>query len=218
MWIGIMNNNKLTNKELALINNIINKLQIDMEKSNQTLYSLSTTLGFEYQPFYRLIKNKKLPTISTLAMITEHFQCSIEELISDKVYIDIHVINNLDEISTLSSNIKKAKISLPIKDYLPYIHNEIFAVKIEELQKLGIEYCKIYFKTEQINDDGIYITFYQNKITQLNVTSTSSKFLIVEFNNQEQRIPREEIQPIAKFFNEALLFKSNNNYTQGVIK
>ncbi|HMT02564.1 MAG TPA: helix-turn-helix transcriptional regulator [Burkholderiales bacterium] len=111
-----MKDSKLTNKELTLINNIIDKLQIDMEKNNQTLYSLSTTLGFEYQPFYRLIKNKKLPTISTLAMITEHLGCSIEELISDKVYIDIHLINNLKEISTLSSSPKKAKISLPIKD------------------------------------------------------------------------------------------------------
>ncbi len=213
-----MKDSKLTNKELALINNIIDKLQIDMEKNNQTLYSLSTTLGFEYQPFYRLIKNKKLPTISTLAMITEHLDCSIEELISDKVYIDIPVINNLKEISTLSSSSIKAKVSLPIKDYLPYLNNEIFALKIEELKKLGIEYCKIYFKTDQINGDGIFIATYQKKITQLNITSISSKFLIVEFNNKEQKIPREEIQPIAKFFNEALLFKFNNNYTQGVIK
>lgn len=226
-----MNTDELTDKELALINNIINKLQIHMEKTQQTLYNLSVTLGFEYQPFYRLMKNKRLPTISSLAMITEHLQCTIEELISDKILVDINLINTLDDISLYNTNLddstssktnttvsknKAVKISIPVKDYMPYIHDNFFAIKFKNLQTSGIEHWKTYFTTNTINTDGIFLVNYQDKIVEFNVISTSSKFIIIESNNQESRILQSEIKPLAKFFNNLLLFESDSYYLQGV--
>ncbi|MCX8515039.1 MAG: helix-turn-helix domain-containing protein [Burkholderiales bacterium] len=210
-----MSNNELSPKELALINNIISKLQIHMDKTEQTLYSLSATLGFEYQPFYRLMKNKKLPTISSIAMITEHLQCSIEDLISDKILVEVSLIDSIENIQTLEVT-ETTKVPMLIQEYLPYIHNTFVALKIEALEHLQIEHYKLYCKIDQINTDGVFIARYQGQIVEFNVISTSSTFIIVENDNNEQRIPQDQIEPIAKFFNNLLLFEAGNDYLQGV--
>lgn len=210
-----MSNNALSPKEAALIDNIISKLQIHMEKTQQTLFSLSATLGFEYQPFYRLMKNRKLPTISSIAMITEHLQCSIDDLISDKILVEINLVDSMESMQNLElSNL--TKIYMPIKEYLPYIHNSFVALKVESIEHLKIEYYKLYCKTNQINTDGRFIARYQEEFVELNVISTSSTFVIIEENGNEERIPQNQIEPVAKFCNNLLMFEANNAYLQGV--
>jgi hypothetical protein len=207
--------NKLTLKENLLIENIINKLQIYMTKNNQNLYSLATTIGFAYQPFYRLIKNRNLPTISSLAMIADHLHCSIEELINDKIFLDVNVIDNFNEIANLD-NYQKSRIYIPYNNYLQHVHDKFFAIKLTEMRLDGVEYCKVYTIVDQISTDGEFMVNYQDNITQFNVISTSSKFIIIESNNEEQRIQQDQFQPIAKFFCNALLFEPSNTCIQGV--
>lgn len=209
---------KLTPRENLLIDNIINKLQLYMTRNNQNLYSLATTLGFAYQPFYRLIKNRNLPTISSLAMIAEHLSCSIEELISDKVFLDIPVIKNFEQIAKLDKLNKSAtiRIYIPYTEYLPYVHDKFFAIKANEPKLEGIDHCKIYTVSQRITTDGQFIVKYQDKITNFEVISTSSKFIITELNNTEQRITHDQFVPLAKFFHSALVSDLNSSYIQGV--
>ena len=210
-----MGNKELTSKELALINNIICKLQIHMDKTNQTLHSLANNLGFDYQPFYRLVRNKKLPTISTLAMITEHLQCSISDLISENILVDVSLINSFKEI-ILPNKTNIIKIQVPIVEYTPYIHYDFYAIKLDTPNQFGVSSAKIYVTNNQINSDGIFIVKYQDKIIELNVSSVSSRFIIAEVSNKEQRILQTELQPIAKFFNDLILCEASKSYIYGV--
>jgi len=205
----------LSIKESRLVDNIITKLQIYMAQNNQTLYSLATTIGFAYQPFYRLIKNRNLPTISSLSMIADHLNCSIEELISDKFWIYIDVIDNLNAISKIGKNDAQYKIYISCKDYLPHINEKFFALKTKDVKLIGVDYCKIYYLTNQINTDGEFIVNYQGKTSVMNVISTSSKFIIVESNNEELRIQQDQIQSVAKFFNNLLLLDPSEQYIHG---
>jgi RPA family protein len=147
-------------------------------------------------------------------MITEHLNCSIEELISDKMLIDVKVFNTLQEM-TESENIESVRIFIPIEEYIPNLKNEFFSVRTEIIKSLDIEVCRLYSTTTSINSEGTYAVNYQGKTTELNIISTSSKFVIAELDSQEIRIPQEALEPIAKFVKTVLLFKSNNDYLQG---
>ncbi|MCC2645852.1 MAG: hypothetical protein K0R94_1630, partial [Burkholderiales bacterium] len=59
----------LLNQEVTVLDNVINKLQVYMDQNGQTLYGLASTMGFAYQPFYRLMTKKHLPTLNSLSII-----------------------------------------------------------------------------------------------------------------------------------------------------
>ena len=207
--------NILTTNETSLIENIINKLQTYMIKSGQTLYSLANTMGFAYQPFHRLIKNRNLPTVSTLAAISEHLKCSIEELISNKIFLDVPVIDTFQKINSLAS-FPNARIYINYEDYYPYVTDTFFAIKLNKDTDYKIEYCKIYTISHKINTEGSYIVDYNQNTVTFNVISTSSTFIIIEENKKEQRIPQDQVKPIAKFFNNLMIFDRNSSSIYGV--
>ena len=209
-----MKKNELTPKENELIDNIINKLQIYMDQNNQSLYNLATTIGFVYQPFYRLIKSRHTPNISSLAMIADHLNCSIEELISDKIFVDIKMVDKLVDVANLDTQTNKVRIYIPYDDYKHYIHDKFFAVKLDNCKMSDVDNCKIYVITNEINIDGEFIVNYQNKIKILNVISNSTKFITIESDNKEEKICKEEFQVIGKYVKSSLMFNPNNVYVQ----
>lgn len=194
----------LKKEEEALIDNVINKVQIYMTQSNQNLFALANSTGFSYQPFYRLMKKNNLPTLSSLFLIASHFKCSIEELISEKIFIDIVVVDKIDNITQQSKNL--FRIYLTLEEYTPYIQNEFIGVITDKIKSAQI--VELYLKVNKFDSDGIFITSYNNKLHKVNVTSISSKFIITELNGEEEKISIENIHPIAKFFNTANCFKS----------
>ena len=211
-----MSDTSLSKKEIRLIDNIINKLQIQMEKNNQSLYSMSVSLGFNYQPVYKLMKGRRIPDMSSLAILSDRLDCSLEDLISNKVPVEVGSINIIEEITNPIVS-KKSKIYIPAIDYIPNAHNEFFIIKNHEIPAInGIRYVKIYFKISQITTDGIFIVKYQGKISQLNIVSISSKFIVVEDDTKETKILQEEIQPLAKFFDDCIVFDNSKNYVYGV--
>lgn len=210
---------KLNSKEAKLIDNIINKLNIYMERNKQNLFSLANSFGFAYQPFYRLIKYRNLPTITSLAMISDNLNCTIEELISDDIFLDIDVVEQIDSLitpSNTSTTKETIRFHIPYEQYLPYISDKFFAIKLNENLPVKAEQYRIYILTDKINIDGNFIVEYQGQLIDLNVISISTKFVIAFIDDQEQRIPQDLLKPIAKLFDDAVVLNLNNPYIQGI--
>lgn len=209
--------------ENIALNNVINKLQIYMEKNKQTLHGLATTMGFSYQPFYRLMTKKHLPTISSLSLIASHLNCSIAELTHNDVFIDIsyyHTLSvNLDEESK-----KKCRIYIPYEQYYMYLNCHFFAI---EYQNENIQYVtladldkmyQLFYSIDNISMDGLFLVNYNSQNVLINVMSASSKYVVVEENKKEHKIDIKLIKPIAKFFSYLELTKYNMNKVFGVRK
>lgn len=204
--------------ETPVLDNVINKLHIYMEQNDQTLYGLASKMGFSYQPFYRIITKKHLPTIDSLVMIANHFNCTVSELIADKVFCDINLFAKANDIikQQIKSNIR---IYIPYTQFLPLVKKEFFC--LEELPEKGIlgmdtSDAYVFYKTEVIDIDGIFLVMHQNKIRLLNVVSISSKYIVVEENKQEIKIEQCEVQALAKFFN--FLTINYDSVLAGVLK
>src|SRR5690349_12135949 len=98
--------------EHIALTNVINKLQIYMDQNKQTLHGLAATMGFSYQPFYRLITKKHMPTISSLGLIASHLNCSIAEVTSENIFIDINCYKNIDANFNAANN-NKCRVYIP---------------------------------------------------------------------------------------------------------
>ncbi|MFN8769532.1 MAG: hypothetical protein ACK5Z5_01255 [Neisseriaceae bacterium] len=192
--------------ENVALNNVINKLQIYMDKNKQTLYGLATTMGFAYQPFYRLVTKKHLPTISSFGLIASHLNCSISELANENIFIDICCYTNMSADLNDESG-EKCRVYISYQEYQKYLSNRFFAVKcqdivyneINKVVNLGTLY-HLFYCVDSFLIDGIYLVKDNDKKKLINVLSISSKFLIIEENGKEVKVDIEQIQPIAKLF------------------
>ena len=205
----------LSEREINIIDNMINKLRIYMVHNNERLLGLSILLGFTYQPFYRLMKSRKIPDSSSMAALAERLDCSIGELINDQIFLDIPVVTSAAN-PDISKSKEKIKLSFPIATYMPHVRRDFFAIKMKQLQLPNIKYYNVYFKTDEIISDGVFIVNYQENIVELNIVSVGSKFIFVELDNEEKRIPRSDVQPLAMLFNSAIVTDANCNYIYGI--
>lgn len=199
--------------EDQLIENVINKLQMYMQKTEMNLHNLAATIGFQYQPFYRLIKNKRLPAMSSLIMIANYLNYSLGDLLSDKIKIEISVLNDLNEFNELSKKLVQGEVKIPYNDVHKYICSTFYGLNINKIDGvLIVEVCAII---DSIVTDGDYIVKYNNKIVKLKVTSISSTFIVIENNGQEVKVPINDISPIAKLVGKALIHENKRNYLDG---
>lgn len=198
-----------------IVDNIISKLNIYMEKNNQTLFNLATSLGFAYQPFYRLIKNRNIPNIASLITMSRHFGYTVEELVSDKIIVEINIYNNIADLS-LKHAVSRAKIYIPVDKYMPLINKSFIGIKQRNTTLSTIDLCDIYTLEDHIHLDGNYLVNYQNQLVTFNVISSSSKFIIIEQNNKEERIAVNDLQPIAKLLSPSFLYTDKNYYLEGI--
>lgn len=199
--------------EDQLIDNVINKLQMYMKKTGMNLHNLASTIGFQYQPFYRLIKNKRLPAMSSLIIIANYLNYSLGDLLSDKIKIEINILNDLKEFNDLSKKQALGEVKIPYKDVHKYVCSAFYGLNISKVEHALI--AKICVIVDSIDTDGDYIVKYKNKITTLKVISISSTFIVIEDNTQEIKVPINDIRPIARFIGEALMHKNNHNYLHG---
>ncbi|MCC2624364.1 MAG: hypothetical protein K0R14_237 [Burkholderiales bacterium] len=207
-----MSDDKVMSKELQTVQNIINKLTAYMEQTGQTLFSLAQTFGFAYQPFNSLIKNKTIPSLSTLAMLSDHLCCSISELISDEFFLDVNVIYEINQLPDLAGK-DKTRIYIPYNEFLPLINKQFFVLSGSKATPANMAFYLI----DEIVSDGKFIVVYNKKHIIIDVLLSSSKFILIEKNDKEERIPTEEITPIAKFFKNVVMADSNENQIRGSI-
>lgn len=209
----------IKNEEEDVIDNVIKKLQIHMDYNKQTLFGLASKMGFSYQPFYRLFTKKHLPTINSLNMIANYFDCNISELIDDEIFLDINCYSNYNDYY---KNIKQKdiiRIYINYKEYLLLLNKTFFAIQISDTieQEAPINYYKIFYQTDSFNYDGYYLSNYDAKNIFLKIVNVSSSYVTAIIDNKEFKVTLDKIKPIAKFYN-YLAPVNNNSLIKGRIK
>src|SRR6185437_5617204 len=162
----------LLNQEVTVLDNVINKLQVYMDQNKQTLYGLASTMGFAYQPFYRLITKKHLPTLNSLSVIAAHFNCSVSELIHEDVFVDVDCFSSFDDAASAIKT-SKIRIYIPYNQFLPLIHSNFFTTKAGASDQTGkqkntempsiINGNAIFYRVDNINIDGVFLVNYNSK-------------------------------------------------------
>lgn len=192
----------LINNEDRIVQNIVNKLNLYMEKNKLSTLNMAKNLGFSYQNLNWLVKHKRTPTIGSLVQLCELFHCNLQELISSSYFLDVpyyeKILHYLNEGKT-----KKIRIYIPEED-IEYIHNNKFFVISNKKE------FNIYYGADNIVQDGQYLVNYKDENILINVLFSSSKMVIIEHNDTEIKIPTEEIRPIAKLYKPCFLLKDTN--------
>jgi transcriptional regulator with XRE-family HTH domain len=215
----------LHQQEATILDNVINKLQIYMDQNKQTLYGLAAKMGFAYQPFYRLMTKKHLPTLNSLTIIASHFDCSVSELIHEDVCIDVDCFDNFaDAISKKKA--PKVRTYIPYNKFLPIMNSNFFAVKAHVpwhgYEQSGSDHkpadnkYAVFYRVDTISIDGVFLVNYKSKDVLLEVLSVSSKYIIALLNGKETKIDVDSIKPIAHFFSYLTLMKRSQPVVVGV--
>ena len=209
-------NTKNSPDEIAL-DNAIYKLKIYMDRTKQTLHGLANTMGFAYQPFYRLMTKKHIPTISSFGIIASHLNCTISELTNDTFFLDINYFQNImDDLSQETEN--KCRVYIPHEKYKNYLHEYFFALSTKAIKSNAAQenLYYLFYLSSKINIDGTFLVKHNNKIKIINVVSVSSKFIVIEDNHQEIKIDLNEITPIAKLYSYLEINKNNDTKLFGI--
>lgn len=190
------------------INNVIEKLHIYMQRNGQTMHGLANDLEFDYQPFYRLMTKKSMPTIASLTQIAQKLSCTLAELVSDKVPLDVPSYSDIDSF-ILNKREDVIRVFLPPKIFQSKLKEEFVAIKIEIIKE-NLTYNNIMFsnnssiyqlfiKTVLIDLDGFFLVRYKNTITILEVLNVSSTKITAKYKNKTLQIPVSEIEVFLKF-------------------
>lgn len=209
--------------EDEVMDNVVNKLRIYMEKNALTLHGLASKIGFAYQPFWRLMTKKHSPTINSLSMIVPHFDCTISELINDNVFLDVALFNNVEAFINKNDIESKIRIYIPHTQFLPLIHKQFVAIKIclqkhnttSDLQPFDIS---VFYLVNSIDIDGVFLVNYNNENILLDVFSISTKYIWTYLNGKEVKIDKSQVVPLAKFFNYLNLLDPTKSALIGVPK
>lgn len=202
----------------SALDNIVNKLQIYLRRTNQTLYGLAASMGFQYQPLYRIMSKKHIPTIVSVELIAKYFKCTVAELIQEKVFLDIKYYDDFSQILNIS-NVDTCRIYISYVTYLPLIQYNFFAVKHNNiLAKNGLyQTYQIFYYIDKFLLGGKYLVEHNGQKIIINILSISSKEIIVETStNQEEKIDISLIKPIAKFFNTFEVYDDNLSVSIGI--
>lgn len=194
------------NSGIDLTDNIIEKLQLYMKKNNHTMHGLASAMGFDYQPFYRLMTKKSLPTLSSLNHIAQKLNCTVAELIAEQIFIDLPCFSNLNDYLSAGSS-ENLRVYLT-KDMLQDSF-DFFAVKCQlsktTLSLHNVSYVsntniyQMFLITPKIHIDGFFLVKYNKEIITLEVLSISSKLITANYNGSVIQIPVEELVVYAQF-------------------
>lgn len=184
----------MTEKELSLVNNVAQKLEVHMKLNNQTIFALAKIMNIDKQPFYRIINRKNVPTLSSLYIIAENLNCTIQELIDNSIFIDILVYASFDILKQYNNCTQDMyRIYIPYEEYLNVGAQELFAIKL-------LKELKIYYKVDNFMNDGLYWVNYNNQKIEMEILSAGSKLIIAAIDGKEYRIDSPQIIPLAKHY------------------
>lgn len=209
------------------IENVSKKLQIYLDEHNLSVLKLSQLIDVKYQTLKRIVEIDNvdsLPNISSIISLARFFDCSLSELLDDKIILPIKCYSSLEAyLNQKASNV--IKIYIPISQYKEYKNIKfLFAINIVDVKvtdKLlinGIPYIcptnniQLFIGMNNVEYDGYYIAKFNNKINIINVISVSSSFLMVEEGENINKIAKDQIEIIAKYISTGtILINSNNN-------
>ncbi len=202
----------------SALDNIVNKLQIYLRRTNQTLYGLAASMGFQYQPLYRIITKKHIPTIVSVELIAKYFKCTVAELIQEKVFLDIECYDDFSQIFNINK-VDMCRIYIPYTAYLPLIQYNFFAVKYSNISAKNASHhtYQVFYSIDKLLLNGEYIVEYNGQKVIMNILGISSKEITVKTSsNQEKKIDTSLIKLIAKFFNTFEIYDGNLSVSIGV--
>lgn len=210
--------------EVKDIDNVIQKLQIHMQLNNQSMHGIANSIGLDYQPFYRLMTKKSLPTVGSLDHIAQKLNCTIAELIADDTFLDTQ---SFTSIENFLANKPAELIRVYVKAEVLQDIGKCIAIKTNinavETHLSNISYIlntnvyQLFTITKKINVDGFFLVKYKKKITVLEVISTSSKIIIIKWDKNIIQVPIEDLEAYARFVTYIELPNSEQNVAYGKI-
>lgn len=183
----------MTQNEEKLVDNVIAKLKLYMDRNNKNLFSLSNTVKFDYQPFYRLMKKTHLPTLSSLFLIANNLNCTIQELISDNVFIDIPVYKSYKCIGTNDLEFN-CRLFLSYDCFKQHAKSSFFGINTTDNNSLSI-----FLETNVFDTDGLFLVLHNDKLIMLEVSSISSSFVVAKLDGKNEiKVTLDQLKPLAK--------------------
>ena len=197
----------MTEQENLIVNNIANKLEVVLNKNKITILALSKLLKIDNQPVYRIMKREHIPNISFLIMIAHYLNCSVPELIDEKFFLDIKTYYNYD----INNQTKHEQHRAYIYDatFLTIANNEFFGVMKDQ-------FVKIFYKVNNISDDGCYLTLDNNNITEINIIGVGKNLIIALVNDKEIRFTPDKIIVTAKLYKIVSILQFNEYTTKRI--
>ncbi len=204
------------------IDNVIDKLNLIMQREHLTMHGLAIKMAFEYQPFYRLMTQKCVPNLSSLQAVAKNLNCSTAELLAIDNFIDIPAYNNMNDFIT---NKGESSIRIYLKS-AEIDHNNFFAIKVQNDNvpnyqindhDFGVKQrlYQLYIISNTCNTDGFFLVHYNNELINLNVISVSSTTIFAYKNKKKLNIPVEQLTIYGRFFKFIELQNDNSIITAG---
>lgn len=193
------------------IDNVIEKLLIFMRRNNETMFGLANVMGFSYQPFYRFMTKKSLPTMGSLDSIAKNLNCTISELTSNNIFLDIPSYKSIEDYLAGTKPEGQIRVYLPTSMLEPMIDDKFIVINVnsgkEKTESVlnGIPHhantnlYQLFSLTNRIHIDGFFWVKYKNKLQILDAISISSTIIIANYKNEMIKIPVPELEAFAKF-------------------
>jgi len=212
----MIDSKSMSNEEKLVAENVANKLNFFMKQHKLTLHGLASRLGFAYQAMWRIVNKKHSPTVASLAMIVQHFGCTISELIDEKVFIDIPLHENINQlIDEIFS--KSIRVYIPYNKFIVLDNPQLFAIKNLMTAKDFLS-IRVFTKVLDINVEGLYLIIINDQIEFIEVISTSTQYIWAVIAKKEVKISKSDLKVIGRFLFYLSLIDHNNDIILGVVK
>lgn len=205
---GVFIMQDLTN--FQAIDNVIEKLQLHIQRTKQSMHELANKLDFGYQPFFRLMTKKNLPTVSALDSIAKILNCTISELTSNNAFLDVPAYNSIDDFQKEKS-IGSVRVYLAKSILNQFLHDELIAIKaslatqsvaykLNDIAYISNENLYQLFKvSNELASEKLFVVNHENQIKLMEFSTVTNEMIITIVNDAEVRIPIGDISIIAKF-------------------
>lgn len=186
---------KVIQNEHDIVQNVVNKIELFIKSNNMNLHTFANSLGFQYQPFYRLIKQKRVPNITSLVAISNHLGYAFEDLISDKIYTQLFIIEDLQKITSKPTS--NYQIFLPFVLHVKYLNEKLFCIIDKKISK-EYQIKEIYYTIDKITEDGKYLILINGSIEFIQIINLNSKNITIQNEDSIKILSYDEFQPIAR--------------------
>lgn len=173
-------------ENLPALQIVIKKINHHMEINGLNLRTLAMQLPeLQYQSLYRLVKQGYNVNIGTLITISEYFDCTVSELLSDKMILKTKCYKTINDYANKTENYTFIKISLPIEIY-ENLNTKIYFAISTKLNELALSY---FCNNVRINVKTDYIQFFIDA-----TVIDEEAFYIANINGQTKTVMVDDIK------------------------
>ena len=185
-----------------IADNIAKKLEIYMYSNDLNVHNLSSLIGVDKQPIYRLIKRNHVPNVEILYNIAKFLKCTTSELIDSNFFMNIDIYDNY----ILNNKITSYRMFFYDVNF-PQIYNYGFYGVI------NANSIEVFHNCSEIKSDGVFLFKVNNTISKLNIISFGNKLVIAIIKKKEIRINTNDYNIIGKHYKTLALLMSNEYIT-----